>query len=107
MAAKKKTTGNAKKSRRPGGQPGNLNAVKHGFYSARFSDAEVKRLGKMGNPLDVESELQLLRVVLGRVARRLELNGLNADGRKPLDEMGIKSIDRVVSVSIAIGSLIR
>jgi len=51
--------------RKPGAQPGNLNAVKHGLYSRYL------RAGEAANPdaLDVHSlepEINLLRVLIGR-----------------------------------------
>ena len=32
--------------RRRGGQPGNLNALMHGFYSKQFQEGEIRDLGK-------------------------------------------------------------
>ena len=57
----------AKRSR--GGQPGNKNALKHGFYSAYFRKAEKRDFenGSMGDGL--ESEIMLLRAVIRRIAR--------------------------------------
>jgi hypothetical protein len=52
--------------RQPGAQPGNLNALKHGFYSRRFSDMERLDLeALMEDGLD--SEIAMLRVATRRV----------------------------------------
>jgi hypothetical protein len=37
--------------RKPGGQPGNTNAFRHGFYAQSFSEAEMNRLDR-----DIEGE---------------------------------------------------
>ena len=52
--------------RKPGGQPGNVNAWKHGFYSRRFKALELCDLEAMiTNHLD--DEIALLRVMIRRV----------------------------------------
>lgn len=51
--------------RREGGQPGNANALKHGFYSAHFQPFENKALGEI--PVtELEAEINAMRVVLQR-----------------------------------------
>ena len=50
--------------RKRGGQPGNLNALKHGFYSKHFQKSELKDLEKIG---DLQEEIQMLRVVTRRL----------------------------------------
>ena len=65
-------------ARKKGGQPGNLNAYKHGFYSHRFNDAENIGLeAYLSSGLD--SEVAMLRVFTRRV---FEL----ADGIQDLNE---------------------
>ncbi len=52
--------------RKPGGQPGNVNAWKHGFYSRRFKALELCDLVTvLQNNLD--DEIALLRVMIRRV----------------------------------------
>jgi len=52
--------------RKPGGQPGNVNAWKHGFYSRRFKALELSDLETLlCNNLD--DEIMLLRVMIRRV----------------------------------------
>jgi hypothetical protein len=51
--------------RKPGGQPNNQNAYKHGFYSKYFSPFECKALSEL--PLtDITGEIGLLRVNVDR-----------------------------------------
>jgi hypothetical protein len=62
MAAKPK-----RKTKR-GGQPGNANAVRHGFYSRKFQDLEVEDLGQVKGGL--QDEIAMLRVSIRRVFER-------------------------------------
>jgi hypothetical protein len=53
-------------ARSRGGQPGNINAIKHGFYSRRFRDLEAKDLETV--PVEgLEGEIALMRVMIRRV----------------------------------------
>ncbi len=64
--------------RNRGGQPGNVNAMTHGFYSSNFKNAERELLAEI--PLDdLSAEIELLRVTNKRfldalVASRNELD---------------------------------
>ena len=52
--------------RKQGAQPGNFNALKHGFYSRRFSSLELRDLDTaLADGLD--DEIALLRVTIRRV----------------------------------------
>ncbi|RPI23015.1 MAG: hypothetical protein EHM70_23070 [Chloroflexota bacterium] len=64
--------------RKRGGQPGNANALKHGFYSRRFKSGEVQDL-ETANPNGLKDEIAMLRVATRRV---MDL----ADGLDTLDE---------------------
>ena len=55
----------AKKPR--GGQAGNTNALKHGFYASLFNSAERRRLEKF-DQAEIDDDLALLRVLTKRVA---------------------------------------
>ena len=48
-----------------GGQPGNTNAIKHGFYSKNFSLAERRGL-KVTEGVVLGDEISLLRVLIRR-----------------------------------------
>ena len=45
-------------------QPGNLNALKHGFYSKHFQKSELTDVEKIG---DLQEEIQMMRVVTRRL----------------------------------------
>ena len=65
--------------RRPGGQPGNLNALKHGFYSRALAAAQQAELAEAEAiaPDDLSGEIALLRqrilVLLEAAPDKLEL----------------------------------
>jgi flavodoxin len=52
-------------NRKPGGQPGNLNALKHGFYSRGFNELELSDLEVIFET-GLQSELAMLRVAIRR-----------------------------------------
>lgn len=55
-----------KKTGKPkGGQPGNTNAMIHGFYSEQFRKAELNDLNNL-DLTNIESEINLLRVFMRR-----------------------------------------
>ena len=57
--------------RKPGAQPGNGNALRHGFYAKSFTEAEMRRLDK-----DIEGEfideIALARTNAARLAELLK-----------------------------------
>jgi uncharacterized protein YjcR len=50
--------------RRRGGQPGNLNALKHGHYSRRLQEPEAEA--------DLEQEIILMRTLVQRISEQAE-----------------------------------
>jgi hypothetical protein len=65
----------AKTGKRSGGQPGNKNALRHGFYSNAFTADENKRLDTT-DQIDVTSEIALLRVCIDRLQKELDYDAL-------------------------------
>jgi len=81
--------------RRRGGQPGNRNALKHGFYASRFRKADLNAL-EACRSTGLADEINLLRVHIRRV---VEL-GANVN---QLDQ----SIDLLRALCFAVVSLTR
>ena len=54
--------------RKKGAQPGNKNALKHGFYSAYFRPAEKRDFSRFDDET-LQSEINLVRAVLRRLTR--------------------------------------
>ena len=61
------------KRRKPGGQPGNTNALKHGFYTKYFSLAERRGL-QAAEGLVLGDEIGLLRVLIRRFVEQIQAN---------------------------------
>jgi hypothetical protein len=59
-----------KAKRQRGGQPGNLNALKHGFYSKTFKKIETEDLESMGGE-GLEDEIEMMRIVMDPKNRTL------------------------------------
>ena len=57
--------------RKPGGQPGNTNALKHGFYTKNFSLAERRGL-QATEEVVLADEIGLLRVLIRRFADQIQ-----------------------------------
>ena len=57
--------------RKRGGQPGNTNAVKHGFYTKNFSPAERRALQAINADV-LGDEIALLRVLIKRFADQVQ-----------------------------------
>jgi len=70
-----------KKRRKKGAQPGNLNALKHGFYSRQFQERELTDLEEI-DAEGLENEIAMLRVMMRRLMERInnceDLEQLNA-----------------------------
>lgn len=64
-------------ARKKGAQPGNINALKHGFYSRFFVDTELTDLESI-TP-DLTPEIAMLRVITRRLFDRLSTMEPNDD----------------------------
>ena len=66
------TKGNGRRKR--GGQPGNTNALKHGFYTKNFSLAECQGL-EATKEIVLADEITLLRVLIRRFSDQILESG--------------------------------
>jgi hypothetical protein len=57
--------------RQPGAQPGNQNALKHGFYASHYTPAELRKLDGLDETALAE-EITLLQVLMKRVLSGLD-----------------------------------
>lgn len=71
----------ATKKRAPGAQPGNSNALTHGFYSRRFKDIDKKDLDALN--ATIESEIAGMRVSARRIFDYAD--DMQRDGSDPMD----------------------
>lgn len=56
-------------SRRPGGQPGNTNALKHGFYARKFKPNQLEDYDRARSLTGLDEEIALLRLVILNLAQ--------------------------------------
>jgi hypothetical protein len=56
-------------SRSRGGQPGNQNARKHGYYSRHLLPKQARQIGRATRVQGLDSEIALLRIKLKSVAQ--------------------------------------
>ena len=87
--------GQAQATRRPkrpsGGQPGNWNAFKHGFYSRRFRPLELSDLDAALSE-GLTDEIALLRVIIRRVFSYADNEAMDLDSwTKALNTLGAAS----------------
>jgi uncharacterized protein YjcR len=83
-----------------GGQPGNKNAQKHGFYSKHFSSTEQTRLSD-SDLYSVESDIQLLRVYVSRISELVPLSG------QTIKEDDLKALNTLSLMTQSISTMIR
>lgn len=103
---KRKTT-----ARKSGGQPGNKNALRHGFYANRFTAEENKRLDSQEST-DVKAEIALLRVCIDRLYDQLYFEPTylqNKDGGQSdlRDDHYLKQLNTLAIMSQSIATLAR
>jgi hypothetical protein len=65
--------------RKRGAQPGNVNALKHGFYSHYFTRSEKERLSSE-LPGELSDEEKLLNIVIDRALMSMKREKLGHDG---------------------------
>jgi len=100
-------------TKRSGAQPGNKNALKHGFYSKRFSEEEKERLNGQ-SATDVKSEIAFLRVCMDRLAQSMGMQLIEGaaepaidDTTTKSDEHYLKQLNTLSLMSQSLGTLIR
>lgn len=91
---------------RRGGQPGNKNHYKHGFYAHTFSDKECTRLN---HAKDLEGELKAVRIIADRILARISNAGLGPDGEGEgeISERTLQTINALNVVFSNISNLTR
>jgi hypothetical protein len=85
-------------AKRRGAPTGNLNAIKHGFYSRRLMQGEIEDLLQM-EPGSVKEEIAILRVITRRVAEM-------ADDQMPPDQI-LEIYNAIGAMCMRISTLLR
>jgi len=86
--------------RKRGGQPGNRNALKHGFYSGKYKAIEDSELQTVLNQ-GLEDEISLLRVVMRRV---FEYAG---QSEKPAAEVWVSTLSALGVAATRLAGLLK
>lgn len=68
------TTRKKPQKKKRGGQQGNKNALRHGFYSKDFTPDEVKRLDVQGDHADLNAETIMLCVMIDRLKEQIDFD---------------------------------
>ena len=102
--SKKKSNGRKSKDgakRHHGGQPGNKNAEKHGFYSRRFTAEETSKLNARDRDrYSLDDEIDLLTVYLDRIAKLVT-------AEKAISEQDLKTLNTLALMAQGKSTLIR
>ena len=83
-----------------GGQPGNTNAIKHGFYTKNYSLAERRGL-QATQGVVLGEEIALLRVLIRRFAEQI----LSSQGAGPIETATNLAV--ISEAMLRLGSLLR
>ena len=103
------------KGRNPGGQPGNKNALRHGFYASQFTAEQTKRLNDQ-KPTDVESEINLIRVCLDRLYQQIDMDPVFQQGKdaqglviqtNQRDDHYLKQLNTLSIINQSLATLVR
>ncbi len=86
-------------SRKRGGQTGNTNALKHGYYSPRFHELELDDLELLSEE-GIANEIILLRVLIRRMFDRIDTHPLS-------DRDLIGAFKAVTKATVSMATLLR
>lgn len=106
---KKRKSADTKPGRKPGAQPGNKNALRHGFYSAEFTKPELTSLDDT-KPDDITAEIALIRVCINRLQKELDYDTkeyTDANGNKRTDTYLLQALNTLAIMTQSISTLAR
>lgn len=81
--------------KKKGAQPGNKNALKHGFYSELLTRDEIARLNKIKD-IDLDDEIKILRALTYRLVEQIETSAMD-EARKTANT--ISNIVQVINTT--------
>jgi len=82
-------------TKKKGAQPGNKNALKHGFYSELLTKEEAARLAKIKD-IDLDDEIKILRALTYRLVEQIETSDMD-EARKTANT--ISNIVQVINTT--------
>lgn len=98
-----------KDAKKRGAQPGNKNALRHGFYASKFTQDEKTRLDGQ-TATDVTAEIALLRVCIDRLLNELDFDPIertDANGNTSRDMHYLHQLNTLSTIAASIGTLAR
>ena len=102
---KKKPTGKTR-----GGQPGNKNSLRHGFYRKHYTPDEKKRLNEQTDDLDILAEIDLIRVQMDRLTEQIsfdEVTRTDNNGADFRDGHYLQQLNTLSAMTTALTTMIR
>jgi len=99
----------SKSGKKPGAQPKNKNALKHGYYSKQFLPDEIRRLDGADN-LDVLAEINLIRVQIDRLTEQIsfdEITHTDAQGNESRDTHYLQQLNTLSAMTGSMATLVR
>jgi hypothetical protein len=110
MTARTKRKPKAKSGRKQGAQPGNKNALRHGFYQTHFSRDESKRLDDLTDEIEIIAEINLIRVYLDRLTEQIsfdEITRTDNNGTQFRDTHYLQQLNTLSAMTQSMATLIR
>jgi len=107
MTTKRKPKPKGKGKR--GGQPGNKNALKHGFYSKGFTADEISRLDS-ADALDVTAEVHLNRVMIDRLQAEISFDAemmTDSNTNQIRNDHYLRQLNTLAAMTAAQATLVR
>ena len=80
-----------KAKRQRGGQPGNLNALKHGFYAKTFKKTETDDIECMDGQ-GLENEIDMMRIITRRFLELAQKANTMQESATVLNTLGMASV---------------
>lgn len=107
--AKPKPKSKDKDAKKPGAQPGNKNALRHGFYANKFTQDENERLDGQ-QATDLTAEIALMRVFMDRLAGQIDFDPIflnDANGNTLRDTHYLQQLNTMTAIATSLGTLSR
>jgi len=95
--------------RKSGAQPGNKNAMRHGFYAQRFTADQNNRLDQQ-KPVDVQSEIALIRICIEKLRDELNFEAAyltDAQKNETRDDHYLKALNTLAIMTQSLSTLVR
>lgn len=109
--AKPKPKSKGKDAKKRGAQPGNKNALRHGFYANKFTQDENERLDGQ-QATDLTAEIALMRVFMDRLAGQISFDSVmmvDKEGKLTAirDDHYLQQLNTMTAIATSLGTLSR